>query len=481
MKVSSHWMKWPVWTMVGLVPLSLCLIYTMMNSPYSISLDFTRDPHMYSWNDVLTIEPLNELQIYVAPWCASTKSMWVRIWNEIHKWLEAIFFKIDCWCKRNHHCAKLHLKLGPISNLVRWLQFCLQDLTAKLVGTNEDIDWMTTNGTFTVKNSEIVMEEDEDEENKLKWLDLSVEDDQHSLDEMELELTREVNVTRETRATATPPSKIVSQLLLFDDMTPSNQTDLVQREFKAWSRAITTKLHTIITNLHKDNEFLINETSYNYNVSYTMDYQNLFQDFDSQLVQLHQSVDDIDTSATLDPITNEIVYLNSENTYITRPYIASRFDNLNQLLKQHRLETLANLRKLRKLTIRELEKQRDEHVEVYEEWGDVMVTEWSKRMAYGDIHGGNDDRFELDKWGHFKKLRESIIAMRDNLAQEPVFQDTLVQYMKVTVTQLNDRINSYHTKIAQLLQLANNNFEQRDLKERNVASDLAETITKELI
>jgi len=277
------------------------------------------------------------------------------------------------------------------------------------------------------------------------------------------------------------PSEIVSQLLLSDDMIPSNQTDLVQREFKAWSRAITTKLHATITNLHKDNDFLINDTTHNYNISYTADYEILFQDIDTQLSQLRKNIDHIDTSATLDPETNEIVYLNPENTYITRPYVASRFNNINQQLKQHRLETLANLRKLRKLTIWELEKQREEHVEVYEEWGDVMVTEWSKRMAYGDVHGGNDNRFELDKWGHFKRLRESIISMRDNLAQEPVFQDNLVHYTRDTLAQLNHRLNIYHTRIAQLLQQANSNFEQRDLRERNVVSNLADTITNELI
>ena len=267
MKVPLQWLKMSVWTTVVILSISLCLVYTLSNSPYSISLGFTREPCIYSWHNILTIEPLNELQMYVAPWCASTKSIWITLWNEIHKWLEAVLCKMDCWCKRNHHCTKLHLKLGPISKLFQWFQFCIQDLTSKLVGTNENIDWMTANGTFTVK-SDTVMDDDDDEEeegtNGPKWLDLSVmDDDQDNLDDIELELTREVNVTREKHVIATLPSEIVSQLLLSDDMIPSNQTDLVQREFKAWSRAITTKLHATITNLHKDNDFLINDTTHN--------------------------------------------------------------------------------------------------------------------------------------------------------------------------------------------------------------------------
>lgn len=437
-------------------------------------------------NELLLLEPiksLSQLTIYVTPIiCQEYKTIWYRMRMTIEKIMCKIWGRVDCWCKRNHHCTKIHLKVASYSRVIRWLQFYFNNLTDKLL-PKDKFQWLNKNGTVVAMNDiqdvDLLQDEEEDSDNNNKWLDMSVYDDI----ELEEEITRdfELEVNKQISLNRTASNDIDSKRL-FDDILPYlDEADLIEREFHAWSSAINQKLQSSITNLHRDNRNLIQDKTNTFNDTFSQSNSIFFQNIQEQIENLTSDISDIDSSTTLNPETNEIIYMNPQNIYISRPYIASKFDSLQSDIKKFKSDTLEALKQLRIDVVSQLETQREEHIEVYEEWGDIMVTEWSKRMAYGDIHGNQPKRFELDKWQHFAKLKQNIIGMRDTIANEPVAQDTLIQFMRDIIEQTNTVLEEYHTAIKALIVQANTNLDERDFRERNVTNNLADSIARSLI
>ncbi|KAG0672330.1 sensitivity to high expression protein she10 [Maudiozyma exigua] len=428
------------------------------------------------------MKSLSQLTLYVTPIiCQEYRTIWSHIKLSIAKLFCHIWGSVDCWCKRNHHCTKLHLKVASYSRVLRWLQFYFNNLTEKLL-PRDKFHWLNNNGIITVVKDTQQEEEYEEEEDKeihsSKWLDMSVYDDINLEEEItrdfELEVNKQVSLNRTT-------SNIDSQRL-FDDIIPYlNETNLIEREFHAWSLAITHKLQSSISNLHRDNTILITNETKIFNDTLSESNNIFAQNIQQQINDLSSDISDIDSSTTLDPETNEIIYMNSQNIYISRPYITTKFDSLQTDIKQFKQDTLHALKQLRLDILSQLESQRQEYIEVYEEWGDIMVTEWSKRMAYGDIYGNQPERFELDKWHHFSKLKQNIIGMRDSIVNEPLDQDPLVQFMKDIIEQINTVLEQYHTVIRSLIVQANTNFDQRDSRERNITDHLADSIARSMI
>lgn len=472
-----------VWLFIAVI---LTIYYYFSKSNYIIT--FHTHAIESNWcNDILLIEPiksLSQLTIYVTPIiCQEYKTIWYRFRIGIEKFICKIWGSVDCWCKRNHHCTKIHLKVANYSRVIRWLQFYFNNLTDKLL-PRDKFQWLNKNGTIVaVKDIDMPEEDVEEEDNEIdntsKWLDMSVYDDTELEDEItrdfELEVNKQISINRTT-------TNEIDSKRLFDDIIPYlNETDLIEREFNAWSTAINQKLQSSITNLHRDNINLIQDQTMTFNNTLSHNNSKIFQNVQNQIENLTSDISDIDSSTTLNPETNEIIYMNPQNIYISRPYITSKFDSLQSDLKKFKQDTLQALKQLRIDIVSQLESQRQEHIEVYEEWGDIMVTEWSKRMAYGDIHGNQPQRFELDKWQHFAKLKQNIIGMRDNIANEPVAQDTLIQFMRDIIEQINTVLEQYHTVIKTLIIQANTNFDERDSRERNVTHNLADSIARSLI
>ena len=178
--------------------------------------------------------------------------------------------------------------------------------------------------------------------------------------------------------------------LMGDEVNDVELDVLLRREFEAWSRAISHKLQSSCSALHEENQQLIAQMTEEYNVSLTADTRVSLVRIEELLIDLTADVGHIDCTSEINRVTNEIIYYDANRNelthYITRPYLRKQFEKVNNHLKQFRAESLHNLEALQELVRRELRSQKELFIEIYEEWGDVMVTEWSKRIAYADIN-----------------------------------------------------------------------------------------------
>lgn len=420
---------------------------------------------------VLQLEALNEnrqLQVYIDPICCGARSIYERVWFFFNR----ILNKFVNYCHRNQFCTKIHLKLGPLSNFIRLFKFWVDDWIStamEIFNFSSEYPWINDNGKLF----------ENDVEREPDYFDLT------DFSDFEVEIVADDDYDEEEDITDIDIRTILTNVLVYDDLDDADNDLLIKQEFQAWSKAISYKLNNTIKNLKNENDFLIRSLINDYNITYSSDNKLFFVNLDEDLIDLQSDVQNIDCLSDLNTRTNEIVYYDSKHNtelkqYITRPYIRKEFEKLNNLITQHKIDMVKNLRRFKTLVENEIALQKKEFIEVYEEWGDIMITEWSKRMAFGDVNSKeNFDEFQIKNWSHFLKLKKSIIALRDILLQQKLSIIPLRDYLKQTTIQLDNTTDMYNKQLTKLLKKASKNFKLRETRESQASDTLQQVINRD--
>ena len=256
---------------------------------------------------------------------------------------------------------------------------------------------------------------------------------------------------------------------------------LLSREFEAWSRAISSKLQNWSQSLHSEEQQFLQQVTGEHNVSQTQAHRAPLVHIEELLIDLAADVAHIDCSSEINRATNEIIYYDAHRNeiphYITRPYLRKQLEKVNNHLKQFRSDALGDLRELHERFLGDLAAHRRSFVETYEEWGDVMVTEWSARIAHADVSAPD---FQMDRWGHFVRLKGAVLQLRDTLREQETDTQPLEEYLEAAARSVNGTVDAYNQRIAQLLREASANFALRDSREVEEADSLQHLISREL-
>ncbi|CAI1981256.1 hypothetical protein SEUBUCD646_0G00550 [Saccharomyces eubayanus] len=272
-----------------------------------------------------------------------------------------------------------------------------------------------------------------------------------------------------------------------------NEQALLQEDFDMWGETISQKTQDVIRLFEKDVSQYINSKLGDETKKFKSKFQVLDEESKKYFSKISLAINDIDCMEGINSENGEKIYFEKSGTtqisqYITRELVREYFNETRTALDEltHAMEE-----DLTQIT-QEIEKKvngiREENVEVFEEWGDIIVNEWSKRMAYVDVinaHMGTEDDATSDEeeakssanWKKFLKGKKQIIESRDQLAHHPASLSRVNEFRQ----RVQRKILSITQESGEFLYIlrskANLQFQERERKEREKIA--AEKLQKE--
>ena len=207
--------------------------------------------------------------------------------------------------------------------------------------------------------------------------------------------------------------------------------EMAQDEFKAWYNTVDSKSANVFKLLDKEIETFLKERIKIWEPSLTPMIDNFQEEISSHFSKLLQTIEDIECTSDIDPETNQVIYFDKNGEtqlpeFVTGQLVSNLFRDVESQFQALENEINTNLISNVDTIDEDLKMIHDQHVEIYEEWGDVMITEWSKRMAFIDIVAMHMDTKEGEQdhsqqyWKDFLKLKKQVIKTRDTLVNYPI-------------------------------------------------------------
>lgn len=199
---------------------------------------------------------------------------------------------------------------------------------------------------------------------------------------------------------------------------------------------------------------------------------------------ISKKIEDIDCITEIDPKTGEKIYFDKTGTtqlpvYVDRELMRDLFDHANSLGLTVVSQINAEVGNLDSDVYFAVEGMRRQYAEIYEEWANVMVNEWSKRLAYIDVMdadtGKNSDgAVSEENWKKFLKVKRQIIGRREEFATHPVSMDEVIKFstMVQNTLMMINRENGEYLYI--LRSKANLAFQKREKEEAEMEAFDAE-------
>ncbi|CDO91713.1 unnamed protein product [Kluyveromyces dobzhanskii CBS 2104] len=262
---------------------------------------------------------------------------------------------------------------------------------------------------------------------------------------------------------------------LIKDYSEVSVEEMVREEFLSWKQTIESKLANTIRDFENDiNEFAERKLA---DIQPTLaDLLKVASNTSHMNFQIiTKAIMDVNCTEGVDPVTNETIWFDHRNTqlprYMTRELMReffslahSQFDSVSQEIRSH-------LRALADEVNDHVEILRQENVELFEEWGDIMITEWSKSLAYADVvvNDGNKESLEKQQrqnWKDFMKLKKQVIKKRDTLMEHPVKLASLQEFVNTAQHSLKVLSHENGEYLYILRSKANLEFQAREALER---------------
>lgn len=347
--------------------------------------------------------------------------------------------RIVYYCKLDEFCAAAHSKLGPFLEKIRFIWHYLRpytekarssvaegyaDLRNKYFGTSH---WIT-GGKFEDKTTDEESLESSESESEPETDD----EEEEELETSTITSTVLVTVTMEDNAVASQTEEAALEV---------SEQEALQSEFDIWYQLIDQKSSNLIRMFDRDVEKtakkIISEVEPV--VKEKTNHRNIVAL--EHFKKLNKAIQDINCTSEIDPESGEVIYFDRTGTtqlsnYITRPLMRVFFKDAHSELDSLTKNIENDLQILADNIKSEVSKLREDILEVYEEWGDVMVSEWSKRLAYVDVvavHLDENDEDQLDlsskNWERFLQLKKQVIKARDDLVSHPAHIKALKEFL----------------------------------------------------
>lgn len=221
-----------------------------------------------------------------------------------------------------------------------------------------------------------------------------------------------------------------------------SEQQALRDEFAAWFKVVDQKSSSIVKTFNKEVNKYLNNRVQQLDSVFKNKTQNVSQTLHTHYKNLNHAVEDINCTCEADQNSGNVTCFDRTGTtqlseYITRARMRELFADAHNTLDQSMLELMQDLEPVAKEVEKRVNLIREEMVEVYEEWGDAMVSEWSKRLAYIDVVAGhlddNDSGASEDSsenWRKFLSLKKQVIDERDKLSEHPADLQAIKQFVK---------------------------------------------------
>ncbi|SJM87023.1 related to Sensitivity to high expression protein 10 [Zygosaccharomyces bailii] len=220
------------------------------------------------------------------------------------------------------------------------------------------------------------------------------------------------------------------------------EQDVAQDEFDAWFRVVDQKSSSVVKSFDTEVSKYIHKHVQEIEPYFKNKTQNVSQTMQNHFKLINSAIQDINCTCETDNETGNVTCFDSTGTtqlseYISRPRMRELFADAHSVMDKYMLQIKEELAAEAEAVDKKVQLIREELLEVYEEWGDVMISEWSKRLAYIDIVAGHLEEKDQgssdassDNWRKFLSLKKQVINARDQLATHPANLHEMKQFLK---------------------------------------------------
>ena len=269
------------------------------------------------------------------------------------------------------------------------------------------------------------------------------------------------------------------------EVTKDNtEANSIQIDFDNWSETIENKMTSIIDLFEKDVNTTMEKLLKTKDLSLKKMLRQMSNSSQDNYEEISKKIEDIDCITEIDQTTGEKIYFDKTGTtqlpvYVDRELMRDLFENANTVGLAVISQINAEVGNLDSDVYFAVESMRKQYAEIYEEWANIMVNEWSKRLAYVDVmdadSGSNaNSGVSEENWKKFLKIKRQIINRRDEFAVHPVSMDEVIKFtnMVQNTLMLINRENGEYLYI--LRSKANLAFQKREKEEAEMAAFDAE-------
>ncbi|CCK68489.1 She10p KNAG_0B00400 [Huiozyma naganishii CBS 8797] len=303
-------------------------------------------------------------------------------------------------------------------------------------------------------------------------------------------------VTVHETATATSQSSLPDELQKREASSHHGQEDMndevvldereqLQEEINSWSQSIASKIDSIQRMFGREVARFLKKTTQDRELRVKPALQDYSQSMQLAFAEINKAIQDIECKVEVDSRSNEKIYFDKTGTrqlnkFISRESVREMFDevkaldaNITSFVESELNATMHDVNKT-------VENMREDYSYIFEEWSNVMVNEWTRRLVYADIVGVSleDTDAETDpelldvetqtekNWKGFLGVKRSVVEKRDELVNHAVEMKPVQSFIKKVenTLQLLLRENGEYAYI--LRAKANLAFQEREKQER---------------
>lgn len=259
-----------------------------------------------------------------------------------------------------------------------------------------------------------------------------------------------------------------------------NEQDVIQAQFDEWTASIENKVKSIISLFDREVTKSVMKLTNATENKLRPEFQSYTQRVETIFRNITSATGDIDCKMELDPTTGQKLYFDKTGTtqlerYVDRELVRDLFTQLTQNTDDITELVHAELDTLMNKVNERVEYLRNDYAEVYQEWANVMVNEWSKRLVYADVVGGvgmdpsinnTDSNIRSDNnWRRFLEVKKLVIDARDELINHQVQLKNVENFVK-RVEHTLEILMKENGEFAYILRAkANIAFQQREKEE----------------
>ncbi|GAV49726.1 hypothetical protein ZYGR_0P03720 [Zygosaccharomyces rouxii] len=221
-----------------------------------------------------------------------------------------------------------------------------------------------------------------------------------------------------------------------------SEQDAIKDEFEAWFKVVDQKSSGVVKTFNKEVNKYLHHRVQQLDSIFQNKTKTVSEVLQNRYKNLNRAIQDINCTCETDTDAGNQTCFDSTGTtqlseYITRSKMRELFAEAHSTLDQSMLQLKQDLEPIAQEVESRVSLIREEMVEVYEEWGDAMVSEWSKRLAYIDVvaghlddNGASTDEESSENWRKFLNLKKQVIKARDELAEHPADLHEIKQFVK---------------------------------------------------
>lgn len=245
-----------------------------------------------------------------------------------------------------------------------------------------------------------------------------------------------------------------------------------QYELETWINAIDAKLNSTLKNLQRDIDLRISSLMYHENVTVWQPFlEQWSRSQREQETLIQEYIHNIKCVGHWNNKANAMEYYNSEGTripqYITRPIMDTLINRSRVELSEfyHRGNVTLDITLPGKL-VELIDSSLQVHIDMFEAWGESVITEWSERMAHNDFIVDKDS-IPYTYWRRFLEAKHRVVAKHDELVEYQPSTKTWTAYTDHCHDVLHATFATHESQISALKDSADEQFHLRDTAERN--------------